>query len=167
MKIMAFLQNQWVRDPDRLKATIDRLEAHEPGRGERYRRKFVHYALFSGCLTGKRLKVAFGNLCDQIIWEEGSKEIGRHAGAFFPPDYSHILGRIKEEKPHIALVFGKSNIEIFAKSPAFHVIVDEVVRPLRVIDLPHPAARINNIQTLLNEGAEKCRKLMEKYATVS
>lgn len=58
-KTLAFLQNMWVKNPDRVKAMVQR-------EGEEFRRRFMEYALFRGCLTGRRIKAAFGELCDEI-----------------------------------------------------------------------------------------------------
>lgn len=64
MTIVVILQNQWFKDPEGIRAMF----AEHPERRERYIEAF----LFMGCLTGKRLRSAFGDeLCDEIIWEEG------------------------------------------------------------------------------------------------
>lgn len=90
MKILAFLQNQWFKDPEGVKAMF----AEHPERRERYIEAF----LFMGCLTGRRLKSALGEeLCNQIVWEEISPEIGGHASSKFPPDLAHIIGKHKPD----------------------------------------------------------------------
>lgn len=136
MKVLAFLQNMWVRDPERVKAMIAKD-------GEVFRRRFMHYALFAGCLTGRRLRAAFGHWCDSIIWEEVSREIGGKASSVFPADISHIAQRIAEEKPDVILVFGHIATEGLARAGYGGV-------PLpKLITGPHPAARSTDVERLL------------------
>ena len=143
MKTLAFLQNMWVRDPGRVKHTI----AQD---GEGFRRRFLTYALFAGCLTGRRLKAAFGDLCDDIVWEEVSCEIGGKSSSVFPPDYAHITQRMAEEKPDVLLAFGKIACDalVFVAAP----------RPVPVISGPHPAARHSTVAAELSEMANKLRE---------
>ena len=63
MKVLAFLQNMWVIDPKRIEASITR-------HGEAYRRRLIAYALFAGCLTGRRLRMAFGRRIHRRHLEE-------------------------------------------------------------------------------------------------
>lgn len=57
MKVVAFLQCQWFRDPERAKKTLARYEAH----GSHGREAFLRDMLFLGCLTGKRNVSALKN----------------------------------------------------------------------------------------------------------
>ena len=73
---LAFLQNMWVRDPERVKRDIARY-------GEECRLTYIEYCLFAGCLTGRRLRQAFGeDLLDRIVWEESTREIAGNASRF-------------------------------------------------------------------------------------
>ena len=72
MKILAFMQNMWVRDPQRIKDSIAKMPVHQ--RAE-HRLRLIEYCLFAGCKSGRVLKKVFGPLCGEIIWEEASPEI--------------------------------------------------------------------------------------------
>lgn len=101
-KILAILQNQWVKDPDAVRRAI--ANSKDP---VAYRRRFNAYALFAGCMTGRRLRKEFGALCDEIVWEEASTQIGGHAASSFPADLNHIRAAIADVKPSIVIGFGK------------------------------------------------------------
>lgn len=148
MKILAFLQNQWFHDPEGVKRSIERY-------GEKYRRRLIVYALFAGCLTGRRLKKALGEeLCSQIVWEEGSREISGNASQFFPPDVEHIKARIDAERPDVVILFGKANREIV------HLITS--AEPRHYLVAPHPAARQATVPGELKELGNRLMKLMER-----
>lgn len=136
IKILAFLQNQWFKDPEGVKAM---MEEH-PDRRERYIKAF----LFMGCLTGKRLRSALGEeLCDSIVWEEISPEIGGHSASKFPPDLPHIRKVIEKHSPDIVLAFGA-----LAKDGVRFVCCDTDVKHPCVMFAPHPAARGNPMPEL-------------------
>lgn len=124
MKIVAFLQNQWFKNPDRVKRLMDR----NPEAREWYIKKF----LFMGCLTGRRLQGAFGEeLCSEIVWEETSRNIGGASNSVFPADEQHIEKVIEKHNPEIILAFGKvAQNGLWCKS-----------RGVPVFNFPHPAAR--------------------------
>jgi hypothetical protein len=144
-KILAFLQNQWFDDPDGVKAMLARHD-HEPVIRERVRRRLIHYALFAGCLTGRRLKKAFGDLTSEILWEEGSRVISGNARDFHPPDAVHIRWTIIEEKPDFILCFGRAN------KPIIEAICPSSDKSVRVIYMPHPAARQVTVPQALADG---------------
>src|SRR5580692_11689610 len=131
MKIVAFLQNQWFKEPERVKAMLA-LHDNDRVMQERVRRRLIHYALFAGCVTGRRLKKAFGNLTDKIIWEEGSREISGNASQFFPPDESHIRKIIDTERPDFILSFGRAN------RPIIESLCPSSRKDVMVIYMPHP-----------------------------
>jgi hypothetical protein len=125
--ILAVLQNQWFRDPARMRATIDRFPDS--------RRRIIHYALFAGCRTGKILKSVFGDLCDEIVWEEASPEIGGHASSYFPADHAHLQSVLDDVKPDVVLGFGR------IATDALKVLVPQN----KLITGPHPTARGDNV----------------------
>lgn len=157
MKIVAFLQNQWFNDPEGVKAMLARHD-HEPIVRERVRRCLIHYELFAGCVTGRRLEKAFGDLTGKIVWEEGSRVISGNARDFHPPDRVHIAEVIKTQQPRVILSFGKSN----------HPIIEELSHESRSVDrvlyLPHPAARQATVPRVLAEAAEELRSWEQSYA---
>jgi hypothetical protein len=136
ISIVAFLQNQWFKDPERAKLAFEKM-------GTANRHLLVEYALFRGCLTGRRLRAALGSdLCDEITWEETTTEIGGKASSVFPPQPDHIRGVIERHRPVIVLTFGK--------------IARESVGPLwngTIFSAPHPAARGSDTVRLLAEMA--------------
>jgi hypothetical protein len=79
MKIVAFLQNMWVRNPESARRILKRAP--------QVRERLIAYSLFAGCLTGRRLKAALGEeLCQSIVWEEASPVIADNAKDYHPPD---------------------------------------------------------------------------------
>lgn len=131
MKIVAFLQNQWFKDPEGVKAMFD----EHPERRERYIEAF----LFMGCLTGKRLQSVFGEeLCGAIIWEETSRDIGGYAASKFPADTRHMTAVLEKHQPTVVLAFGR------IAGDAIHSMVTNSP----IIYGPHPAARQGAIEGL-------------------
>jgi hypothetical protein len=100
MKIVAFLQNLWVKNP----ARVEKLFADFPDRRE----SILAQLLFSGGKTGKVLRKKFGvDLCNEIIWEESTTVIAATSDGIFPPDHSHIKSVLMKHRPEIVLGFGK------------------------------------------------------------
>ncbi len=104
MKVLAFMQNMWVKNPEKVKASIERM--HFTKRDE-YRRRLIHYLLFAGCVSGRRLRAAFGDLCDEIIWDEASNEIAGDPKTICFPVPRHIECAIEHYNPDIVITFGK------------------------------------------------------------
>lgn len=125
MKVLAFLQNQWFHDPDHVREILKRTP--------QARRRIIHYALFSGCRTGRVLKAGLGEeWCRKIVWEEASPEIGGEASSVFPADPAHILKAIEEVKPTVILALGKiASDAMFSLTP----------NGMTLITGPHPTAR--------------------------
>jgi len=144
LNIVAFLQNQWFQNPDKAREVY----AKNPDQREELNKRF----LFAGCMTGRRLQTAFGpDLCDQIIWEEVSPQIGGKSNSTFPADQKHISSVIEKHQPDIILTFGS-----LAKDALNQWSRDEMYkcepRPLPVvISGPHPAARYGTVQQELWE----------------
>ena len=106
MKIVAFLQNQWWKDPEGVKRVIE--ESDDP---EKRRRRFIRYGL-SICATGKRLeKCLLPEIgCEtfkEIYWENSSREIGGKSSSKFPADPKHMQAVYDSESPDVILCFGK------------------------------------------------------------
>lgn len=146
MKILALLQNQWFRDPERVRSLLAR-------RDEAFRRRFIARALFAGCLTGQRLKAAFGEeLCSAIIWEEVSREITGSPSAKVHVDLAHVQAVLEAERPHLVLAFGQ-----FA-----HAAISKCVKWAPAILAPHPAARNGGTPAELARAAEKLRDFLAR-----
>lgn len=147
---LAIMQNMWVREPDRMRKAF---ETH----GEEFRLRFIKYALFAGCLTGRRIRGAFGDdLVDKIIWEESTREIAGDAKTVFPPALEHIRNIIVKYQPLIVIAFGK-----IAAEATFQVLQKNgITKPhmLKFVTCPHPAARQPDTMERLREAAEKVRR---------
>ena len=143
MTTLAFLQNQWVRHPERAQAMI---EQH----GESYRRRFIAAALFSGCLTGRRLVDAFGvDATRRITWENASPQIAAKSRGRFPADIMHMRNVIRYVQPDIIIAFG---------TVAQDGLIGTGLRHPQTIYAPHPAARQPGVVTRLKEVAEIWRQ---------
>lgn len=139
--ILGLLQNQWVRHPDRVEAILLRRDAA-------FRRRYLGALLFFGSLTGKRLRAAFGDWCERIVWENASPVITAypHAHAIPAPDLDHVRRVLADIEPNIVLAFGKN---------ARQAMQDIGWRGV-LIRGPHPAARFPDIAIQL---ASMCRQL--------
>jgi len=126
---LAFLQNQWFRNPEKVKLILSR-------RDEKFRRLWIKRTLFAGCLTGQRILRAFGDNVDNIVWEETSREIRGHASSRFTADDKHIREAIDLYKPVVILLFGKI---------AQEAVIPIVFPNISFINGPHPAARYKEV----------------------
>lgn len=128
MKIVAFLQCQWF--PAESIPAIEAAYARRPTPEGRAR--LTARYLFYRCLTGRRLRAAFGAWCDAIVWAESTTQIATEASGVFPPDPHHIHAIIGHFQPDVILTFGR--------------VATDAVRKLcpdacKLISGPHPAAR--------------------------
>lgn len=121
--ILAFLQNMWVTNPASAYGTLARNPKLWNG--------MVKSFLFMGCITGQRIRAAFGaDLADKIIYDECTTEIADNPKTICKPDDKHIKFTIEKINPDVVVTFGD--------------IAYKAVRPLftgKVIRSPHPAAR--------------------------
>lgn len=149
MTIIAFLQNQWFRDPERARCIYLRSQVETVGEWrDRCARMNARY-LFGGCLTGRRLRDAFGDdLCDRITWENVSPRIGGKAFECFGVDQAHVDACMDHFKPDVVLRFGKVAQGANACNAAF------------IIDAPHPAARHAGVMDELRASAEALQELI-------
>ena len=140
--ILAFLQNMWVRDPERVRRAIERD-------GESFRVYFMRFALFRGCKTGRMLKKAFGEeLIEKIEFEETTRQIAGNPREIFPADLEHIRKALELHKPTIVLAFGE--------------IAHKAVQPLwqgKYIHAHHPASRAAGSWENLLSAAKQLREM--------
>jgi hypothetical protein len=137
MKILAVLQNMWVKDPDSVRRMIERTP--------KVRRRLIRYSLFAGCRTGRVLKDVFGEVrCNEIVWDESTREIAGNPRDTFPPDLAHLAALLEEVKPDVVLAFGRiASAALSSMVPAEKLIVG-----------PHPTARqADTIQRLRSMAA--------------
>lgn len=139
-KIVAFLQNQWFNNPERVRQILANprygKNAHE------WREYHVAAFLFMGCLTGKRLRAALGEeWTGRIVWEEVSREIGGKSSSVFPADLEHMRDVISRHQPTTVIAFGK------VASDAMRTIEFNGI----LLHAPHPAARFPEVMDRLRE----------------
>lgn len=132
MKIVAFLQNQWWRDPEGVKK---RIANH--ANPEEFRRRLIVWGL-QGCKTGKvlerRLAAVIGPITfKKIHWENSSRKIGGKSASSFPADLIHMQKVIHGQEPDVILAFGK----IAQAGLQQFIIPDNIV----VLEAVHPASR--------------------------
>lgn len=119
--VVAFLQNVWHPQPERIHAFIERFG----------RKVALPRLLFGlGSKTGKVLLEWVGEgLCGHIIWEETSPEVtGTAAGC---PKYSlpHMRAVIEEHSPDVVLLFGERARTAW----------EAMEYPHKAFSYPHPA----------------------------
>lgn len=150
MKIVAILQNQWFKNPAKIKQII----AEKESEGFVDAREFyIKTFLFWGCLTGRRLQATLGETyCDEIVWEECSREMGSSASSKFPADMQHIRQVISKHKPNVVIAFGQ-----LAKD-ALMQIYESGTQDYVLLLAPHPAARQGDVLQQLRN----LRKLLDK-----
>jgi hypothetical protein len=142
--VIAFLQNTWVKNPEKLSEIYSRHD-------EEFRIRMIKLLLFSGgSITGKRLVNAFGrNICNQIIWEEGSPLITDNPRQFVPPEDEHIKKALEKYQPDLVISFGKANEKVIQKLWSGDLLI-----------LPHPAARQNGTVARLKSASSKIEEAL-------
>lgn len=139
---VAFLQNAYFKDPERVRKSIEKF-------GDEYRSRLLTYALFAGCVTGRRIKSAFGQeAIDKIIWEESTREIAGDTKTIFPPDAGHIASVLLRYNPTMVITFGK----------IAYAAVKPLVNGRSLLQLPHPAARQPDTISRLAAGGKIFRE---------
>jgi len=146
--VLAFMQNQWFRDPERVRQIL--------ASGKVDRRDFIRRSLFAGCQSGRTLRAVFGKeLCQEIVWEEASPQIGGHASSKYDPDQAHILKAIVEVNPVVVIAFG--------------VVARRGLEGIRkdVIYAPHPVARHPGARAELIEARDRLLHRMRRRETAA
>lgn len=147
--ILAFLQNMWVKHPDRVRRSF---EIH----GEEFRIRFMRYSLFAGCKTGRMLMKAFGEkIIEQIIFEETTREIAGDSKTIFPADLNHMSACVDKHQPEIVVTFGKIAEEAFRKLPCENRELR--CRPVH-LTAHHPASRHPTSYATLTIMASKLKE---------
>jgi hypothetical protein len=148
--ILAFLQNLWVKNPEIVYNKLKR----NPGSWNRWCKKL----LFSGGTTGRRIKEVFGDLADNIIWDEVTKEIADNPKIICKPDNEHIINTIERVKPQIIIVFGNVAQKAVSDLSEGNIELRKRLRKNRIfLAAPHPARRDKNILNNLRSFAEELR----------
>lgn len=146
-RVLAIMQNTWARDPDRVRAFLDRQ--HEQGR----RHRGIYFLLFAGgSLTGKRIAAAFGDMVDKLIYEEASPVVTGKSSGCPPADLDHIQQCLALHEPDIVLTFGRvatAAVEKLGPQPFIHICA------------PHPASREPDVCDTLQLVATMLRGHLE------
>lgn len=150
---LAFLQCQWFRNPDRVRAIYAR-HAGDYARRAALNARFLFYK----SLTGNRIFNSFGALRELIVWEEVSTEIGENSSDCFPSDINHMCKVIDFHRPSIVLTFGKIASEAIRR-----IDFDGTDHHFKVIKGPHPAARHASVVEDLDRMAEKLRSALPSF----
>lgn len=147
MKIVAFLQNMWVKNS----RTVWNVMKHDATSD--VREKMIAYALFAGCLTGRRLRDYLGvKLCEEIVWQEASTAVSTDPKLYFPPEPVHIRAVLNKHKPNVVLCFTKAGEGII------RTMLDD---GMTFIPCVHPACRANNVFEKLT-GVRKAIEALSK-----
>lgn len=155
MKTLAFLQNAWFRDPASVQRIYD-AHAGDLDRLAKLERRF----LFAGCLTGRRLKGAFGAMVDQITWANASPVIAGKASAKPPADLVHMRKLIDHHQPGLVIAFGRPAAEALYQLKEEAALHGEQILPHTIV-APHPAARAADTPAKLRETARLVRAQIE------
>lgn len=160
-RVVAFLQNQWFKNPDAARRTY---QQHAGDNLECQARLHAMF-LFMGCLTGRRIKKVFGDAVDWIVWENVSKEIGGQSSSAFPADPAHMVRVIEHYKPKIVLAFGRiAKDALLNLGDSKHLFAAPV--PFTLIVGPHPAARGAEVPDQIRVMAENFRVAVEKLSVI-
>lgn len=155
MKVLMLLENQWFKDPPRMRRMLETTYAGK-------RSEFIRTFLFFGCVSGKRIQAAFGDRwCDPdaAVWEETSSEMGSYPGEKFPPDLEHVGAALREHTPDVVVAFGKTAQVALNnwRGDASHIA------PFRIINAPHPAGRSADVPTRLRAAADLLNEIASKH----
>lgn len=155
MVVMGLLQNQWFRDPVRAARLLD-YYVRPDGDG---RNAFIADMLFRGCLTGRRIKLAFGDrAARRIVWEETTPIMTADPSTVLPVDHGHVRAALDRIRPGLIVAFGRVAASAFSgtpTTPAFDYVRDNGAA---VIFAPHPAARGPVTTVRLKQLAAEVRK---------
>lgn len=149
MKILAVLQNMWVKDPVRVREILLR---HPQAR-----RRMIVSSLFAGCATGRILKKVFGDDCpNRFTWDESTREIAGNPRDVYKADLEHLRQVLFEESPDIVIGFGR------IACGALQQLVDGQ----NLIICPHPTARQADTLPRL-QAAASCLENMVQHRGAS
>lgn len=128
MKILGLLQNQWARNPARVRETLDRATPEN-------RRTLMRYMLMQST-SGRRLRAALGEVCHEIVWDNASPIITRRSDGRPLADLAYVSALLAAMGPDLVLAFGQ--------------VAQAAVRDTGwagpVFAAPHPAARGSAVQ---------------------
>lgn len=155
MRLLALMQNQWLRNADRHQAHADSLrENFTPEQWWRYREKSIPFALFRGCKSGRVLGRNLGDLCDRITWEETTTRISADPSEVLPIEPLHVQAVFARYCPDAVIAFGGVAIRA-----TFKPIACGQISAQHIVYAPHPAVRDPKQGVLLREACALFREL--------
>lgn len=155
MRLLALMQNQWLRNADRHQAHADSLrENFIPEQWWRYREKSIPFALFRGCKSGRVLGRNLGDLCDRIIWEETTTRISADPSEVLPIEPLHVQAVFARYQPDVVIAFGA-----VARRAMLPPIERGEISALKVVYAPHPAVRDPRQVALFGAECARFREL--------
>lgn len=98
-----------------------------------------HRMVLERTATGKALRRAFGDLYDEIIWDNANPRHGTTRNASFPPDSVYMANRIAYHDARVVLLFGKQAVAGWERILSFKDLVDLRIGRV-VLTAPHPMA---------------------------
>ena len=147
MSVLVLMQNLWVKEPDRLRATL--------ARHPEARRRIIKSLLFMGCKTGRILLADWGEyVCQHCEWEESTAKIADNPKTIFQPDVGHIAAVLNAVHPEIVVLLGRQATNDFAE--AHGKCTDNF--PVNVLPAQHPCAHSPFVRTRLQEIGVVLRK---------
>lgn len=149
MKILVFMQNMWVKEPAKVQVVLDRHK-DKPD----FWNRMVKSLLFSGCITGKRIKQAFGDLTTDMIFDESTKEILNNPRDVPKADLVHMRNTILRIRPDAILTFGNHAAKGLDKIITSPYVFYHIRIPKHIFNAPHPAARQPETITRLKNIAQ-------------
>lgn len=156
MRVVALLQNAWMRDAER----AERIFARHAGDPER-RAKLVAAYLFFGGHTGRRIYDAFGEeVRHSFVWENASPKLGRQSSDHFPPDPEHIRRVLDHFKPKVVLTLGAVPAKGVADTRRLYSMAG-MWSDFTVVSGPHPAGRAPDVMDRLRACAAKVKELTD------
>jgi hypothetical protein len=156
--VLVILQNQWFKDPVRVRAIYGKYIAEKDWHSVEYLNGAY---LYRGCKTGEKIKRAFGeSSLDWNYWEATPQIAGKSDGVF-PPDPDWIAIGIRHFKPDIVIPFGqvaKKGLETAVK-----MVLSPDEDTFSVLYAPHPAARYPSVEWDLQAVARRLERLKRRH----
>jgi len=152
--ILCFMQNMWVKKPKKMYKILK----EKPNDWNMWCKTL----LFAGCTSGRRLKQAFGDVVNLMIWDETTKEICDNPRTVPKADLTHISDTIKRIKPDIIITFGKHAEKAVCDMYESGVIYyHSTPLPKHFFLCTHPAARQPDTIEKLTRIAQKLNNVLQ------
>lgn len=103
--VLCFMQNQWQPDADDWRA----YWAEKRGQSHFYAlrlRVIGNYIRNGKSMTARRLQSAFGDMIEDMAWENSTWQVGNRPSSKFPADLDHMNAVIEVVNPLVIVSFG-------------------------------------------------------------